>query len=379
MSADFHLDIRQFNSQQRWRDFLDTFIKVTTKVRELDVDAFVMAGDIFHKYRPHPGVVRLFLKEIAKIDCPIILIRGNHDSPQILFEKYGGDTLHLIRDVSKTVYLNRKNTEYELEDVCFMGLGYIGFNADREIKKVVEKSSSKKEIKVGIFHQLLDYPGIPEKRAEVSKSFLKGLGFDFVLMGHYHVAFSEQNIFSPGSPEYWSFDQAEQIKFNLDTKEIKAQPAKKRGFYLINTEKGDSEFIKIKPARQMFCITYETDKFSKAKHLPIIKDHLEQFDLQGAMIKTIVKGKHDYGRLNLSKKIRLNQPLLHTTNVMLSPSHSFSEKTDILEAHTNFLTERGIPSNKAQKLAKWLEQNKDQLANLRADELLQSLRETLQD
>ncbi|MCK5625948.1 metallophosphoesterase, partial [Candidatus Bathyarchaeota archaeon] len=58
LTADLHLDLRQFNRQERWKDYIDTFIKVTMKVRELDVDAFIIAGDLFEKYRPHPGVVR---------------------------------------------------------------------------------------------------------------------------------------------------------------------------------------------------------------------------------------------------------------------------------------------------------------------------------
>jgi uncharacterized membrane protein YbhN (UPF0104 family) len=105
LSADLHLGIRQFNNKQRWQDYLDAYNKLTKKVKQLQVDAFVIAGDIFNKSRPHPGIVRKFLKETSKVDCPVMLIRGNHDSPQILFEKYGGDILHLINDVSKIVYL----------------------------------------------------------------------------------------------------------------------------------------------------------------------------------------------------------------------------------------------------------------------------------
>ena len=88
LTADLHLGIRQFNSKQRWQDFLDAYSKLTSKIKELQVDALVIAGDIFNTSRPHPGIVRKFLKETAKVDCPVMLIRGNHDSPQILFEKF---------------------------------------------------------------------------------------------------------------------------------------------------------------------------------------------------------------------------------------------------------------------------------------------------
>ncbi|MCK4434050.1 DNA repair exonuclease, partial [Candidatus Bathyarchaeota archaeon] len=214
LSADFHLGMRQFNIQQRWNDFLDAFVKVTRKAEQCNVDVYVIAGDVFHTHRPHPGVVRKFLKEISNLNCPIILIRGNHDSPQILFERYGGDVLHLIRDVSDTVYLDKRNPIYEIGDTCFIGLGYVSFQADREIRKLVQSVETDVETKIGVFHQLLDYPGVPEERAEVSRGFLKSLGLDYILMGHYHVAYSEKGLFNSGSPEYWAFDQAEQIEVN---------------------------------------------------------------------------------------------------------------------------------------------------------------------
>ena len=120
----------------------------------MQIDALVIAGDIFNTSRPHPGIVRKFLKETAKVDCPVLLIRGNHDSPQVLFEKYGGDILHLINDVSKIKYLNKKNPIVKIGNVNFIGVGYESYNIQKEIKKQIEKSIDRSAINVGIFHQL---------------------------------------------------------------------------------------------------------------------------------------------------------------------------------------------------------------------------------
>lgn len=379
LSADFHLDMRQFNSQQRWRDFLDAFVKVTRKVGEVKPDAYVIAGDLFHKYRPHPGTVRKFLKEISALDCPVILIRGNHDSPKILFERYGGDILHLIRDVSDTVYLNWRNPTYEIGDTCFIGLGYIGYNAHREIDKQIKNLKTDAETKIGIFHQLLDYPGVPEGRAEVSRGFLKGLGFDYVLMGHYHVAYSEEGLYNPGSPEYWAFDQAEQVKVNLDSGEETVKPAKKRGFYTIETDNGRGEFVELKPARPMYRITYETSSFNESVHLPMIREHLEKYNIEGAMIKTVISGRHKFGRMNLSKNLALEKTLIHSTIIMLTPINVLMEKIDTVKAQAEHLVERGIEENRAYKIAEWLEHNKEKLATMQSNEILQALREVLKE
>jgi DNA repair exonuclease SbcCD nuclease subunit len=371
--------MRQFNNQQRWIDFLSAFVNVIKKVQELNVDIFVMAGDIFHKYRPHPGIVRRFLKEISGLDCQVIMIRGNHDSPQILFEKYGGDTLHLIRDVADVVYLNRKNPSYEIGDVCFIGVGYLGFNVNKEIEKRIRSVKTNTDIRIGIFHQLLDYPGVPESRAEVSRGFIKNLGLDYILMGHYHVEYSERRLYNPGSIEYWAFDQAEQIQLNLDNMEGIMKPAKKRGFYIIETDKSEGEFVELKPARPMFCINYKVNNFKESLHLPKIKEHLEKYNIEGAMVKTVIHGRHKYGRINLSKSLNLDKTLIHNVAVMLMPSNSLSEKVNTIKAQAEYLTERGINNEKAKKIAEWLEHNKEKLAIQRATEILQSLREALKE
>lgn len=371
--------MRQFNNQQRWTDFLDAFIKITQKVKELNADAYVMAGDIFHKYRPHPGIVRRFLKEISSVDCPVFLIRGNHDSPQILFEKYGGDTLHLIRDVSDIVYLNKKNLTYEIGDLCFFGMGYVGFNTQQEIRRTLQKVKTLADTKIGVFHQLLDFPGVPETNVEVSRSYLRNLGFDIVLMGHYHVAYSEKSLFNSGSPEYWAFDQAEQIDVNLDDGTEKVKPAKRKGFYIIETSTGKGEFIEVKPARPMFLIKYKTEEFNEKAHLHVIRDHLEQYNIRGAMVKSIIYGKHKFGRMNLTKSIALEKPLIHNTAVMLTPSNILQGVENSIQAQTEYLIERGIDKINAKKIAEWLENNKVKLASIQGLEILQELRNVLED
>jgi len=352
---------------------------VSRKVGELQADAYIMAGDIFDKYRPHPGIIRSFLKEISYLDCPIILIRGNHDSPQILFERYGGDTLHLIRDVSEIIYLNRRNPTYEREDVCFIGLGYVGFNVRKEVAKHVQDIKTRAKTKIGIFHQLLDYPGVSEDRVEISRSFLKGLGLDYVLMGHYHASYSEPGLFNPGSPEYWAFDQAEQVKVNLDSGEETVKLAKKRGFYLIETENNKGEFVEVDPTRPMFCITFETNSFDEKIHLPKIREHLEKYNIEGAMVKSIIRGRHKFGQMNLSKPILLEKPIIYTAATRFVPSRVLPEKVDIIEAQVDYLAERGIEKIRARKIAKWLEHNKEKLAEMQSKDIINALREVLKN
>jgi DNA repair exonuclease SbcCD nuclease subunit len=376
LAADFHLGYRQFNSQQRWQDYLDAFSKVNKKVQETDVDAYVIAGDIFDKNRPHPGIIRRFLKETSSLECPIMLIRGNHDSPRILFEKYGGDILHLINDVSKIIYLNRKNPVFAIDDVSFIGVGYESYNIAQEIKRRVESVKTKSKIKIGIFHQLLDFPGVPEGKADVSKGFLRSLGLDLILTGHYHMPYFEEALFNPGSPEYWSFDQGECIKVNLDTGETKVKPARKTGFFIVDTSTRKGDFVEIEPARPMYYLIYETENFAEAVHMPKIREHQQKYNFEGAMVKTLVTGSSKYGRTNL-KSLELEAPLVYKSSAAIKPTGYLPTRADISRVFSEYLVENGVEKQTAESLVEWFEKNKEKLGSMNEDDLLQAFRDML--
>jgi DNA repair exonuclease SbcCD nuclease subunit len=376
LTADLHLGIRQFNNKQRWQDYLDAYNKLTTKVKKLQVDAFVIAGDIFNKSRPHPGIVRKFLKETSKVDCPVMLIRGNHDSPQILFEKYGGDILHLINDVSKIVYLNKKNPTLKIGKVNFIGVGYESYNIKTEIQNQIQKAFDSTLINVGIFHQLVDFPGVPEERADVSRSFLRNLGLNLILLGHFHTPYSEDSLFNPGSPEFWSFDQGECIKYNLDTGQIHIKPSRSLGFFVIDSNTKKGEFIKIKPARPMYYIEYKTKSFSEIIHLPKIRKHLQGYDIQGVLLKTVITGKTVSGIANL-KNFNLKKPLIYTPTSMLKKSIKKSSQKEVLNDFSDYLINSGIEKNTGKTLASWIEKNKDNINSLNEKQLLEVIRKVI--
>ncbi len=124
----------------------------------------------------------------------------------------------------------------------------------------------------------------------------------------------------------------------------------------------------------MYNIIYKTQNFNEAIHIQIIKKHLESFNLEGVMIKTLLHGRCKYGRINNRKKILLDKPLLHTIITQLKPSDVLIEKIDSIEAQTDYLMERGISDIIARKLAKWLATNSNKLSLMQSNELLKTLR-----
>jgi DNA repair exonuclease SbcCD nuclease subunit len=52
---------------------------VVTKAVESDVDILLIAGDLFDSSRVRDDAVALTVEELKRLDCPVVVIPGNHD------------------------------------------------------------------------------------------------------------------------------------------------------------------------------------------------------------------------------------------------------------------------------------------------------------
>jgi hypothetical protein len=153
-------------------------------------------------------------------------------------------------------------------------------------------------------------------------------------------------------------------------------PAKPKGFFLIETN-GNNKFIEINPARPMYCTNYFSENFNENIHLHRIREHLEKYNMEDIMVKTVINGKYNYGHINLSKKITLEKPLIHQINVFLSAMQSYPRNIDVVEAQKEYLLEKGLEKSKADSIADWFENSKEQLAIMQEHEILNELRRIL--
>ncbi len=82
-TGDTHIGYRQYHSPERRRDFLAAFRRVVEDAVEMDVDAVIHAGDLFHDRRPDLGDLLgtiSVLRELRDADVPFLAIVGNHES-----------------------------------------------------------------------------------------------------------------------------------------------------------------------------------------------------------------------------------------------------------------------------------------------------------
>ncbi len=82
-TADWHLG-RQFHNVSLIEDQRHAFRQLLKAAVEAEVDAFVVAGDVFDRAVPSPEAVELLDESLAELvlerGIPVIMIAGNHDS-----------------------------------------------------------------------------------------------------------------------------------------------------------------------------------------------------------------------------------------------------------------------------------------------------------
>lgn len=90
-TGDLHIGMTNYSKldpetglESRLLDFFQTFDKIIDYAIEEKVDAFIFAGDAYKTRDPSPTQQRGFgerIKRVAKAGIPIVLIVGNHDTP----------------------------------------------------------------------------------------------------------------------------------------------------------------------------------------------------------------------------------------------------------------------------------------------------------
>lgn len=274
--------------------FVDQFLK---KVEQLQPDAIVIAGDIYDRSAPSGEAVRLFdrfLTNLEKMNIPVMMVAGNHDSGQKL--SFAGEIL-AKQNIYIAGILNGEIThvtiqEKDFGEVTFWLLPYL-FPA--LAAQVLEDSSvcdygtavkallERQKIDFSQRNVLVAHQNVTADGREVarggSESMVGGVGqvdykvfdgFDYVALGHIHSSYhvGRRQVRYAGSPLCYHFDEIR-------------QPAK--GFLMVEIkEKGEEikiETVKIPPLHPMREIRGSFEE---------IKTELQKNDTRGEYLKIMI-------------------------------------------------------------------------------------------
>ncbi len=238
---------------------LDQIIRIT---RDSGAEAVVIAGDVYDKSAPSAESVALlddFLTGLSKLDIPILIISGNHDSPERL--SFGG---RLMKNIHIYSVFDGSLRCVRIHDVDFYMLPFVRPQQVRrffdcpelcdynEMAELIFKDFRKHGKSVIVMHQFVT-AGMPKSGESVNVGTLDNIdasyisAFDYAALGHVHIPqrVGDGNIIYCGSPLKYSFGEADAEKHVL----------------VVDTDKDMAiEKIPLKPLRDMRRIRGKLDE-----------------------------------------------------------------------------------------------------------------------
>ena len=229
--ADPHLGYRAYNRvtsqgiNRREADTFKAFREALAKCVEIGPDLILIAGDMFHVVRPSNLTIQQTFREFAslrnKLNAPIVIIGGNHDSPR---SADTGCILDLLANLPGIYVSHSQYEQIRLDDLdtsifclCHRALPQLSS------LKIEPDPSSKRNILLahgtveGVVRHAYDLH-------ELSRSQVISDAWDYIAFGHYHC-FTElaPNAYYSGSLEYtstsiWSETNVEKgfIEYEVD-------------------------------------------------------------------------------------------------------------------------------------------------------------------
>lgn len=177
----------------------DTFARIVDLAVTENVDALVLAGDIFDNGYPDLRSRAFLIAQLsraAEAGVPTVLVRGNHDA-LLNHQAHGelGPNIHLLHEDMPTV---------EIGDAAFHGLSYDSAHVGKSFLPDYPKPVPDKR-NVGLMHTSLDGAPGHDPYAPCSTADLMAHGFDLWCLGHIHAPFERRDgpvlAVMPGIPQ----------------------------------------------------------------------------------------------------------------------------------------------------------------------------------
>jgi len=177
----------------------DAFTRIVDLAISDNVDALVLAGDIFDKDQPDLKSRAFLISQLARaVDAgiPTVLIRGNHDA---LLDH------HAHGDLGTNIYLlDKDNPSVEIGGVWFHGLSFDKVHEEKSFLPDFPAPVSGHK-NVGLMHTSLDGSPGHDPYAPCSEQDLIAHGYDLWCLGHIHAPFERSSgsvlAVMPGIPQ----------------------------------------------------------------------------------------------------------------------------------------------------------------------------------
>ncbi|MHA2303952.1 MAG: metallophosphoesterase family protein [Candidatus Hodarchaeales archaeon] len=350
--SDVHIGIRysyrvdlRTGISARTLDFIDALSRVVNYAIENKIDIFVISGDLFDRVTVGPTLLRLVREKIwiplIKSKIPIILVGGNHDSPQIVEKGSPFGEISIIPNsiAVRTPQIHEINTKYTEERIGFVLLPYMTATQavsyvekvmeeeiEREdqmkrsqelfrdlVKRYVERLDTEIKILVGHFYVqgsrigIIPYPDQLPHEFVFKRDMIPLNKLDLAVFGHIHTSqrMFDNKLLVPGSLERVDFGE---------TKEDK-------GFYIFDTSSLSLDFISNNP-RPLIKLVIKVPKRTENPTDYIIK-HISQNNINDAILRIYIRISSELKERIILRRIH---PILEETTFHYEIDWDTSEK-----------------------------------------------------
>jgi DNA repair exonuclease SbcCD nuclease subunit len=204
-TADWHLGFRQFDRttgggiNAREADVALALRRLVDDLVAQQPDVVLVGGDVFHHVRPTNGAILTLFDHLTRLrqelpHAAIVMAAGNHDTPR---STETGCILQLVERLGVHLAM------FEPKVIPLPGVTVTAVPSDAATQIV--KPDPAAELNVLVIHGDVPGYGAPAPADAVDPDELERMGWDYVALGHYHVAAQVgRQMWYSGSLEYAS-------------------------------------------------------------------------------------------------------------------------------------------------------------------------------
>ena len=278
-TGDTHIGYQQYHSPERRADFLAAFEAVIDDAIEMDVDAVVHAGDLFHDRRPDlPDLMGTLsaLRDLNAAGVPFLAVVGNHESTR------GGQWLDLFERLGLATRLG--DDPVAIGSTAFYGLDHVPESRRDDLNYEFTRPADS-DLDAGPAHTALVGHGLftPFAHANWETETVldeSTVDFDAVLLGDNHAPGIER------VDDVW-------VTYCGSTERASASEQDERGYNVVgfDADQPGPEGVDIRrkslPTREFVFVTVDLDPGEGAER---VRKRVGQHDLADAVVIVEITG-----------------------------------------------------------------------------------------
>lgn len=235
-TSDVHLDSTSSRGEvEGFRNVAEhAFAQVVDAVTTEDVDLFLIVGDLFDHSRIKAHDFEFVQEQLARVECPVVLIPGNHDvhDERSVWIKYDpealGDNVHAIMNHEGNVI------EFPELNVTLWGRAMDEHSPNFQPLHGV-KSNDSDSWYIGLAHGQVVTNRAEGSSSQITHDEISQSGFDYLALGHVHV---------------WDVFDLGDVKACYSGSPVAAFASSRGGFYAsVTLDSDDGIHIEKKPLR----------------------------------------------------------------------------------------------------------------------------------